>query len=257
MRRTVDDWIEAYLRFQRARQHVAPSEIDAWRLPLRERERINALSPSRSDRNHPSSTVRRDAGARQRATRALAQLRNAGDRLNEAHRVAGVSRPPKVGENVAAQRIVARRDPPAALQWVNAEIDYLRHLEIAIKADQTANVINVPRGFSPAADEARLKELNRRLTVLESMAQDIEDCPLMRARRQDALAYSRLEAIVEDLARRVDETDRLKNRRQDQETRRARMMALVADTPALQLAHHLVGPSDAPALIDQLVATQA
>jgi len=117
--------------------------------------------------------------SRARASQALRDFVNAGDRLRAAQRRAGLKHaPPKVGANLESQRILAKRSPEhaeAAIEWIEAEIDYLEHYEASIQSDRAANVINVPRHLVPAADADLLVELRRRVMALGSLAAEIED----------------------------------------------------------------------------------
>lgn len=143
-------------------------------LPERERQRRITDTLDRWEKAFWGRVELRNGPARQAEALAYRRLVKAGDRLQAAHEAAGIPLAPKVGESIKVQRVVSNRSPTAALDWINAEIDYLLEYEQTIRASQTANIIRVPRGGYPAADDDVLRELHRRLAELRALADEVE-----------------------------------------------------------------------------------
>jgi hypothetical protein len=252
MKRTIDGWIEAYLRYLSVAEQVGPPGAKPWQLSPAQREQIDSLA---GDFKPPAS---RNGPARERAARALKALTKAGDDLRAAQKLADVHPPPKVGENMAAQRIVARRSPEgavAALGWIRAEIHYLERYEIAIRADRDAGVISVPRRLVPEADEELVRELHHRVAGLCVLAREIEDSPIFVAQEHDADRFCRLVQILEDVVQRVREADGQKLRRNSQQASVKRAVNLARGTYASTLASELLGVRSEE-LIEELVRQQ-
>jgi hypothetical protein len=143
-----------------------------------------------------------------------------------------------MGENVRSQRALAARSPAAgeaAALWIRAEIDYLLQHEVSIRPIRSRISYRFRVGGYPAADEAVLAELHRRVRVLEVLLAEIKDEAASSLRPDcDPATLAKLDRSC------VDQIDRVAHRPLPEQLQRA-LRALSDSPPIRHVARELAG----------------
>jgi hypothetical protein len=147
---------------------------------------------------------------RQAAHTALQNLLRAEKDLRAAQLRAGVVPPPKVGENLRAQRAVAKRKSvSAARSWILAEITYLERYREHVLAHDAANLMQVGCGGSPAANKSVVNECDHRIAALHDLLAEVESDSTRFLRdefsQDDLDKFDRFAASEINLAKRADD----------------------------------------------------